>query len=461
MNSSLFKKILSTCIMVSFLSTFTFSFAQTQTPPPSYAPVSTGYQAPSSQPVIVNGSNTYTPVSAQYSQANTANSYTQAGSFDMSGSAASSKFGACISTGALGNFVQNQISSLVGSIVSTEVPIVGIPERGKSTGLFGAVSWDQMGWCMVNSVIEAIGDATVNWINSGFQGNPVFVTDPGQFLTDVADMQAGVFLNELSHGFLCSPLQSIVRVNLASNYNGNMYGPQCSFTAISGKLDQFMTGQQSVFSWNDWMSYTQNPYNNGYGATLSSKIELDSRIASALGVQSTLLSWGGGFLSSRDPKTGAITSPGSVIEKQVNDRLGSGQRRLEIADEFDEITNALVSQLVRVALSEMTQTSSGSSYGSYDYSTPSPSTSVACPSILGTLQLSSTGTSVSNLQKYLQDTGYFSIAEQISGEFATSTKNAVIRFQVENNIVPADGFVGTTTKQVISTKCLSTTGIRF
>ena len=114
-----------------------------------------------------------------------------------------------------------------------------------------------------------------------------------------------------------------------------------------------MSGEN--FSWDDWMSYTQNPYNNPFGATIYGQIELNKRIASSLGIQSTLLDWGGGFFSSKDPKTGEIRTPGSVIEKQLNDRLGSGQRRLEIADEFDEVVNALVNQLIKIAISEVTQ----------------------------------------------------------------------------------------------------------
>jgi hypothetical protein len=109
------------------------------------------------------------------------------------------------------------------------------------------------------------------------------------------------------------------------------------------------------FNWADWQQYTQDPYNNPYGATLGGQVQLDNRIAQSLGIQSKLLDWGGGFLSSKDPVTGDITSPGSTIEKQVNERLGSGQRRLEMADEFDEIVNALVNQLVKVAIDKMTQ----------------------------------------------------------------------------------------------------------
>lgn len=305
--------------------------------------------------VIVDQSgNTYLPASIQNSQAL---GYTGSGQYGLDGNSAAASFGQCITSGALANAVKGQIEKLIGGAVDTRVPTGNAALEGKESGTVAGVSWDQLGWCTINSVIEAVGDATVNWINTGFQGNPVFVDNPEQFFGDVADMQAGIFLNELSNGLLCTPIQNWVRISLASNYNnGITFAPSCSFTGISGNLEQFMSGE--TFSWTDWMSYTQNPYNNPFGATLGTKIELDQRIASALNTQSTILDWGAGFLSKVDPETKKITSPGSVIEKQVNERLFSGQKRLEIADEFDEVVNALVTQLVRVAITEMTDSNS-------------------------------------------------------------------------------------------------------
>lgn len=280
---------------------------------------------------------------------------------DLTGTVGS--FGKCAGLGALSTEIQKAVSKALekafGDIASTEVPAKDSQQRAKESGTSIAgvpilPSWDQVGWCAINSVIESIGAATVQWINTGFQGNPAFIEDPEQFFADVADIQAGIFLNELSSGLLCTPIQNWVRINIASNYNSSLsYAPQCSFTAISGNLEQFMSGE--TFNWTDWLSYTQNPNNNPFGATLGAKIELDQRIASALGTQSTLLDWGGGFLSYKDPETNRIISPGSLIQDQLNEKLFSGQRRLEIADEFDEVVTALVNQLIKVALEEATQ----------------------------------------------------------------------------------------------------------
>lgn len=339
MNTPFFKKIISLCLVLTFLNTPALVLAQSTENAP--------------RAIVVDENQIYQNVNLQNSQANNANSNSTGGGFNAGSTAGS--FGTCAGSGALGNFVKSKISSLLGSIASSDVLVNESVLRGKDTGVLGAVSWDQLGWCLVNATIESIGAATVQWINGGFQGNPVFVEDPGQFFADVADIQAGAFINELSNGFLCEPIRNVVRVNLANNYNSQIggYSPQCTFTGAAGSLEQFMAGDS--FSWADWNSYTQDPQNNPFGATLAGQIELDRRIAGALGIQSKVLDWGVGFLSSKDPETGKITSPGSLIQDGLNDRLGSGQRRLEIADEFDEIVNALVNQLVKVAISEMTQ----------------------------------------------------------------------------------------------------------
>ncbi len=275
-----------------------------------------------------------------------------------SGNAASGISG-CVLSGALANVVKNYVSNLVsnaiGSVVGGEVPTADNAIRGKETGTIVGISWDQIGYCAVNEIIAEIGRATVAWINSGFEGNPVFVDNPEQFFADIADIQAGNFLNEVSNGFLCSPIKNIVRVNLATRYNSSVspYQSQCTFSSVSGNVEQFMSGE--TFSWEDWYSYTQVPSNSAYGATIQGNIELDSRIAQSLGVQSKLLDWGRGFLSFTDPETGKVSSPGSIVEGQLNQRLFSGESRLQLADEFDEIVTALVNQLVKVAISEVTQ----------------------------------------------------------------------------------------------------------
>lgn len=288
--------------------------------------------------------------------------FSQTGSSgNVSGVASSA--GGCFVGNLAANAVKTSVTSIVGSFSNpTVVPVNDPQANAKESGLAGMPSWDSMAFCLVNSIIEYVGFATVQWINSGFEGNPIFVQDPALFFSTIADIEAGNFLNQLSNGFLCSPFSSPVIVRLAQNYNSDILNRStCTFTGISGNLDNFINGQS--FSWVDWGSYLQ-PWNNQFGATIYGQIALDQRIASALGTEATLLEWGRGFFSPRDENNN-ITSPGSLIEQRVNDRLGSPERRLEIADEFDEIVNALVNQLIRVALSEISGDSFGGGGSSY------------------------------------------------------------------------------------------------
>ncbi len=329
------KKITTILILITFIGSPFFTFAQTQN--------------------NQGQTNTQTTTNTSQAQAYRDGSSSTGGSGGASSAAGG--LGSCALGSMLSDFVKGQVSGAVSSMTSEEVPTNPVDLTNKETGGSLGVSWDAIGYCLINSIIEYIGTSTVAWINSGFQGNPVFVDDPGQFFSDIADIEAGNFLGEISSGYLCSAIESPVKINLSNNYNSRIsphsQRGQCTFSGISGNLESFIAGDS--FSWEDMISYTSNPYNNAFGATIYGQIELDERIANAVGKESQLLAWGRGFLSFTDPETGKISSPGSVIEQQLNDRLGSPQRRLEMADEFDEIVNALVNQLIKIAISEVTQ----------------------------------------------------------------------------------------------------------
>ena len=79
---------------------------------------------------------------------------------------------------------------------------------------------DGVAWFAAKLIVQKLTAETVNWINSGFQGNPAFVTDPGQFFLDVGMMsyresyQTNGFTNSL-----CSPFKIQVRLALVKNYS--------------------------------------------------------------------------------------------------------------------------------------------------------------------------------------------------------------------------------------------------
>ncbi len=243
-------------------------------------------------------------------------------------------------------------------------------------------SWDSVAINASKRVLEQITNSTVKWINSGFDGNPAYVTDPKQYFSDIADGIAGEFIQGSELGFLCSPFQANIKLSLAQEY----YEPnpfQCTLTGVVGNIENFYK-DFSQGGWDAWFSMTQNPSNNPYGAYLEAKIELDSRIANAVGLKDKELQWGGGFMSwstcaKKNPpnkpytdangvtwnsppdyvpgkaegeciKDGPIQTPGKLLETGLSNTLGGGIRQLELADEFDEIASALMGQLLQKTL---------------------------------------------------------------------------------------------------------------
>ncbi len=276
-----------------------------------------------------------------------------------------------------GNYVPNYTSAFAdGSIMAKE---------------FGL---DAIAWFAANTVIKRMAAQTVNWINSGFQGKPAYLRDSTQFFTDVGDDVAGKFLTETSLNNLCEPFKAQVRLALVQNYiSDSSQSYACSLTTLKNNYDQF-TQDFSAGGWDAWFELTQNDENNPYGAYLNAQRELSIRIGTERDRYEKQLSFGNGFLSyevcpkgmtitasdqwylERGYKVGdcadqkQIATPGKVIENQLNESLGGGRRRIEAADEIDEIISALLNQLMSWATGKVeglfgasqTSETSGTSY---------------------------------------------------------------------------------------------------
>ncbi|TAK57313.1 hypothetical protein EPO17_02290 [Patescibacteria group bacterium] len=250
---------------------------------------------------------------------------------------------------------------------------------------------------IAKAILRQLTTSVVNWINSGFEGNPSFVTDPAGFFVNIADQEIGKFIEGSSDlNFLCSPFRIDVRVALAFQYSPFKKRVTCTFSdsvknlgnavdgaSINGR--SFTKGNFKNGGWNNWLTLTTQPQNNVYGATLMAQEELSLRVANKQVLGKDELSQGRGFLSFKkcdgvnseeaalarndvaDAKnrkddedlyvakselkkaenTGCKTvTPGSVIEGQLGKVLGSSIDNLGLADEFNEIVNALFAQLV-------------------------------------------------------------------------------------------------------------------
>lgn len=233
---------------------------------------------------------------------------------------------------------------------------------------FAGIGLDGLAWVLAKQALRGITADTVKWINSGFEGNPAYVTNPEQLFTNVAD---NTFISVLGNSGglfnkICTPFRLQLRNALVANYlQQNLYG-QCT---ISGAIRDYTAFTQdfSQGGWEGWFSMTQNMQNNPYGAYLASKNELDISIANNTNRYQKQLDYGRGILSfescSNSPsnfigplqpgeappsleKCTTVT-PGSVIADQLGNALGEGVKSLEAADEINEIIGALLTQAIK------------------------------------------------------------------------------------------------------------------
>jgi hypothetical protein len=267
------------------------------------------------------------------------------------------KIGAAVG-GALNKVVGN--IPVIGGLLGGEVPVNDATTR-QNTGAISTkeTSLDSVAFCLANSTIEAILNGTIQWVNSGFDGNPVFIDNPEKFFGDIADYEIGQVLNELSGGILCSQFDIEVRLALLNRYGGYgsgggyRYGDACTLSDIINNVDGFLDGDFTQGGWDGWFALTQKPVNNPFGAYIIAEQEINRRVVQRQQLADFELGINNGFLSIRDDETGDITTPGLLTQQKVSERLGIPEERLTFADEFDELMDALINQFIKMAIGEI------------------------------------------------------------------------------------------------------------
>jgi len=262
--------------------------------------------------------------------------------------------------------------------------------------------FDTLAWQALEVARQSIIKSTINWINSGFQGSPAFVTDLKSNLRGVEDAVARRFFQELADQQIAqTPFQdkilNAVRLGYYLSTSPESYYVRYPYTLHEVSPDDraFLEGDFSQGGWNAWFATVMNPQNNPYGAQMAAEQVLSDTIGTEVQLHTRELEWNKGFLSwrgectsfgenqfDRDEITTSIPSatrnpdgtlnvttntqtqavatlseeenclgyevrtPGSVIHEQLNKTLGSNVDKLVTADELNEIISALMNQLV-------------------------------------------------------------------------------------------------------------------
>ena len=189
-------------------------------------------------------------------------------------------------------------------------------QRVKSYVLDGLV------WAAAKAMVQQITADTVQWINSGFQGQPAFLTNPEGFALNVADQTTGAFISKtglLSN--LCSPFSVDVRLAIALDMAGyNQNQPYtCTLSSVINNvanssvngysINGFLNGDFNQGGWQGFIA-AGNPSNNPGRVYLQAQSDLFQKIGMKQDKVQQQLLQGNGFLSWQDCK--------SVSAAQVN-----------------------------------------------------------------------------------------------------------------------------------------------
>ncbi|MES2623451.1 MAG: hypothetical protein V4576_03520 [Patescibacteria group bacterium] len=272
-------------------------------------------------------------------------------------------------------------------------------EVGTTIGAFGigaitAPGWNAVGYCIVNAMITYVANSTIAWVQGGFEGNPSFVNNPEQFFKELADVEASAFLKQLAYGTLglniCEPFRAQIVLTIARSHvsgqqgyggpggysqggygganganggrGGNMAYGGCSLDDIKGNMQGFLNGDFQRGGWDSWFQVSQIDTNNPYSTYFNLQAQLDGAISKKQTIAAQELDWGKGFLSFRKcaentpkdkQKDCPITTPGIIIQGQLEKTLGLAKDRLVLAEKFDQVVSAVVNELINVALDKV------------------------------------------------------------------------------------------------------------
>jgi len=225
--------------------------------------------------------------------------------------------------------------------------------------------------CIVKSIAQAAIDqitrSIVTWINSGFNGQPSFVTNFNQYFANVADQAAGEFIKSSALSFLCSPFAPQIKIAIAQSYanRNSASAGSCSLSKVTNNINGFLKGNWGAGGWGGLLQFTTMPANNPYGAYAYAQIGLNSQIARKQGEANRVLSPGGfisvqkcdnvptvnyGSGSIQPQKNCKVTTPGQVVQDSLKTSLDSSVNQLQVAQNIDEIIKALVNQLILKSL---------------------------------------------------------------------------------------------------------------
>jgi hypothetical protein len=330
-----------------------------------------------------------------------------------------SEFGGEIASTALGCFgvldkIASSLSSLTDSLVGSVAQSVPVDdsEANSKEGCLDAIAYTA-----AKIVLAKITKSTLTWINSGFEGSPTFVQNPGSFFESIANEEVSSFTAQIAFDPERYPFGRLTAQNIINSIQNQL---DYNATVSSRNLLNFDNNPNIPYAvrfenftqdflygggWDGYLAITQISSANPYDSYIQSINQIGSVVNSAENQQNPIdvitqeLQQSGGFLTLKkcvnpldyEDETEDVTytrgeaqsaanqgdpaaqdwlrrhtcideqaqTPGSAIAEQMKISLGQTQEQLTLADELNESITAVFDALLSQLFSKGVQSLSG------------------------------------------------------------------------------------------------------
>lgn len=225
----------------------------------------------------------------------------------------------------------------------------------------------EIGKNIAKRILAQITEDTVNWINNGFEGKPLFLENPDAFYMDIRDQEIIGFTDAIGYdklnfpyakGFLLGYIQS--QKNQFSSWAQSSLNRSL---ADRGKTLTEFAGDFNVGGFDGWLQLTQVPQNNPWGFQIEATEDISRRVGGLVQTKAQSIKkeidLGSGFMS---PKI--CVDPGPMP-------LGYAKKARDAQDKINKAvsksTGAVITSGTGVTMSGgVTMTGSGGTISSND-----------------------------------------------------------------------------------------------
>lgn len=212
--------------------------------------------------------------------------------------------------------------------------------------------WDGIAKGVANAALEVVTNEAISWVNTGFDGNPLYIRNMDDFMHSISMQQLNIVMPEIQtkNPIFGNAIRSILTDQI--NTRNSVIIGDIKNTKEGKAYNDFM----GDFTNGGWYSLINNQ-NNPLSAMFSSVDEINKRVSSTKINTLGELDRNNGFLDvkqcaqvdKQDPNLCikyVTLTPGGIVADQISMVLGSPIRQIEAVDEINEIVLGFFKKMI-------------------------------------------------------------------------------------------------------------------